>query len=147
MEEQKREYEYLLIRPDATMERRRGSQNGGELQEAIGGGPLECVALDRAHAGYLDEEGKLKGFPVNPVATELWKRLRGLPEHFPDTVNGNFLICGCLNEDGENDGYDYTVSDEVERLAWLLCIECRIAWRAAFSKEWARTEDSYEEAE
>jgi hypothetical protein len=35
------------------------------LQSAIGGGYIEMIRVDSTLHGYIDEEGKLKGLPLN----------------------------------------------------------------------------------
>lgn len=47
------------------------------LQAAIGGGSIETVPYFGIYDGqecvaFVDEEGKLKGFPLNHTATALW---------------------------------------------------------------------------
>ena len=64
-----------------------------ELQKAIGGGWIEIVKTRDGRLMVLDEEGKLKGFPVNRVAT-------GLYQHgAQDPIVGDVLVC----EDGDID--------------------------------------------
>ena len=58
-----------------------------ELQKAIGGGYIEIVRTRDNRLMVIDEEGKLKGFPVNPVATAMY---RYGPE---DPIVGDVLVC------------------------------------------------------
>ena len=58
-----------------------------ELQKAIGGGFIQVVKTLDGRIMVLDEEGKLKGFPVNPAATALY--VHGLL----DPIVGDVLVC------------------------------------------------------
>ena len=44
-----------------------------EMKKAIGGGLIEIVHTKDGRLMVIDEEGKLKGFPVNQVATALYR--------------------------------------------------------------------------
>jgi hypothetical protein len=62
----------------------------GELQAAIGGGYIETVPYLTRYEGkscvaFCDEEGKLKGQPVNDRATALWRF---------GSIRGSDLLCG-----------------------------------------------------
>ncbi len=59
-----------------------------EMQQAIGGGYIEIVHTRDGRLMVLDEEGKLKGFPVNPVATGLYVYGN------QDPIVGDALVCG-----------------------------------------------------
>ena len=58
-----------------------------ELQKAIGGGYIEIVHTKDGRLMVMDEEGKLKGFPVNPVATGLYRY------GSQDPIVGDVLVC------------------------------------------------------
>lgn len=58
-----------------------------EMQKAIGGGWIEIVHTKDGRLMVLDEEGKLKGFPVNLVATALY--IYGSQ----DPIVGDVLLC------------------------------------------------------
>ena len=58
-----------------------------EMQKAIGGGYIQIVHTKDGQLMVLDEEGKLKGFPVNPVATDLY--VYG----DQDPIVGDVLVC------------------------------------------------------
>ena len=58
-----------------------------ELKKAIGGGYIEIVKTRDGRIMVLDEEGKLKGFPINRVATALY--LYGAQ----DPIVGDVLVC------------------------------------------------------
>ena len=58
-----------------------------ELQKAIGGGYIEIVHTRDGRLMVIDEEGKLKGFPVNRVAAALY--VYG----DRDPIVGDVLVC------------------------------------------------------
>ena len=58
-----------------------------ELQKAIGGGYIEVVHTKDGRLMVIDEEGKLKGFPVNHVATALYRY------GSQDPIVGDVLVC------------------------------------------------------
>jgi hypothetical protein len=63
------------------------SSGYNEIRANLDGGWLEAVPLPPHRTGitaYCDEEGKLKGLPVNLVASAL----------FGQTLNGNVVIVG-----------------------------------------------------
>lgn len=66
------------------------------------GGWIECVHL--ANLGGVDmwvnEEGKLDGLPVNPIATLAWIRDYGMT----DVIVGNVVFTGGADEEGETLG-------------------------------------------
>jgi hypothetical protein len=58
-----------------------------EMREYIGGGYIEIVTChDRQRLMVLDEEGKLKGLPVNILASTIY----GNPY---DVICGDVLVC------------------------------------------------------
>jgi hypothetical protein len=58
-----------------------------ELKKAIGGGYIQIVQTRDNRLMVIDEEGKLKGFPVNPVATALYRY------GAQDPIVGDVLVC------------------------------------------------------
>jgi len=81
---------------------------------AIGGGYLEAIPMGEGHAAYIDEEGKLKNLPINPVASFLWyKRLRPMD----DFLVGDCVIVRSVNDEGELDGEDYSPLPEIRETA------------------------------
>jgi hypothetical protein len=80
------------------------------LKEAIGGGYIEAVpGFESIRIGargkrercvaFCDEEGKLKGMPLNEIATTMWIRARaptwgqhGLPHFPPDVLCGPVVV-------------------------------------------------------
>ena len=68
------------------------------LQEAVGG-YIEAVGLSSYEATmYVNEEGLIRGLPMNPLASEIAGQL----------LVGDVVIVGPTNEDGEDTG----LSDE-----------------------------------
>lgn len=85
------------------------------LQEEVGGF-IEWVNLDGDCGVYVNEEGKLLGLPVNPLATKFIKlsRLNAPTEsmvsrRFDDFIIGPMVVCG--NPDG--DGNDTSVPEKL----------------------------------
>ena len=58
-----------------------------ELKKAIGGGFIEIAHTQDGRIMVIDDEGKLKGFPVNPVATALYVYGE------QDPIVGDVLVC------------------------------------------------------
>jgi antibiotic biosynthesis monooxygenase (ABM) superfamily enzyme len=65
-----------------------------QMQEAVEG-YIECVTLDGFEM-WVNEEGKLRGLPVNEVATALWESVYGAT----DVIVGNVLITGMADDEG-----------------------------------------------
>jgi hypothetical protein len=75
-----------------------------DLKAAIGGGYIEAVpyfwtvdhrGVEHRCVAFCDEEGKLKGMPVNPFATALWdlaiRRVKGVGCE-PDFLVGRIAV-------------------------------------------------------
>ncbi len=83
-----------LYRPDGTAKEYPPPTDGfsyslAELKAAIGGGHLEFLGLGDGRLMVFDEEGKLKGFPINEAAT-----LLAQPRLGPgDYLVGDVLVC------------------------------------------------------
>jgi len=65
------------------------------LQEAVGG-LIQAVDLTPSLTMWCNEEGKLIGLPVNPVATAMWTRYFGET----DVIVGDVVFTGGCDEDG-----------------------------------------------
>lgn len=70
-----------------------GALTADQLREAIGGGYFQMVKCNPKVTGgynryYCDDEGKLKSFPINPVATQL--STYTAPD---DVLVGDVLFC------------------------------------------------------
>jgi hypothetical protein len=61
-----------------------------ELRAAIGGGYIEHVTLADGRAMICDEEGHLKGLPLNKLASVLYYQAGGVPGC---PVVGDVLVC------------------------------------------------------
>ena len=86
------------------------------LKPLLDGGWLEVIGGDNWSA-YLDEEGKIKGLPVNGRATRLarhlgWRGMQG------DVLCGPVIFLGPPDEEGE----DTSVPDHVRVIATALGI-------------------------
>lgn len=68
------------------------------LKDAIGGGWLEPIS-GRGWSAYCDEEGKIKGLPVNVRATRL-ARLLGW--HTQDILVGPVVFLGPVDNEGDD---------------------------------------------
>lgn len=83
-----------IIRTDGTIESYL-PKNGKdfkleELKKAIGGGYIEMIQEpERRVLMVIDDEGKLKGFPLNPIATAVWESWYGPT----DVIVGDALLC------------------------------------------------------
>jgi hypothetical protein len=72
------------------------------LQMAVGG-LIEAKTLESGYTLIMNEEGKLKGLPINERATEIW--LANFP-NFPDVILGDVIIAGGYDDEGEQLGLD-----------------------------------------
>ena len=89
----------VSIRPDGTVQRVDIENSLNGLNGQLDGGHIEYVrfVIDHVHA-YVDEEGKLKGLPMNDKATRV---VRYFGMNRPDEIIvGPMIICG---DDGEGD--------------------------------------------
>lgn len=83
------------------------------LRAAIGDGWLEhvCLDADKGTHLYVDEEGKLKGQPVNWLATTLWRDHQGIGA---DVLCGTAVVLGGT-PDGEEADCPQDIIDNVLR--------------------------------
>jgi hypothetical protein len=86
-----------------------------EAIRAIVGGDLQSLPFMRGTAAYIDEDGKAKaGLAPNLLATQLMRKLG--PGLFPgDHIVGVFLVVGDHDPDGEADGCEHDVPEDVIR--------------------------------
>lgn len=92
-------FTYAIIKADGThsVQMSENAPDYDTLNRAVGGW-LEGVALVGVTA-YVNEEGKLKGLPVNALATRLAHRDEAI---YPqDTINGDMIVLGALDDEGE----------------------------------------------
>jgi hypothetical protein len=67
------------------------------LQKSVGGW-VQAIESDSGDITFwCNEEGKLTGLPVNPVATAMWTRYFGET----DVIVGNVVFTGGCDEEGE----------------------------------------------
>lgn len=78
-----------------------------DMQKAVGG-YIERIPLPNA-CGYVNEEGRINGLPLNPRATKLWYKALGLSdfgkalaEEDGHSLCGPLLIMGLEDVEGEN---------------------------------------------
>ena len=104
----------LIISPDEAFKARLTNigTDLDSMQAAIGGGWLEVIS-GTGWSAYCDEEGKIKGLPINVRATRL-ARLLGWP--VGDTLSGTVVFFGPTEEQGD----DTDVTDLVTGSAALL---------------------------
>lgn len=68
-----------------------------DLQKAVNG-YIEGISLGGTLFGYINEEGKLRGLPINQLATRFWKSRRGVD----DVICGNLVVVGVADKDGND---------------------------------------------
>jgi len=66
------------------------------LKDLVGGW-IESIPMPMNCHAFINEEGKLIGLPINPLATTLYN----LAVHGSDMVAGNAVVFGPPNEDGD----------------------------------------------
>lgn len=90
----------LVINPDGvTYVVNLAKADLASVQACIGGGYIEGVPHDGGHA-YVDEEGKIKGLPHNPGATDLLLALGWEP--YPlDSICGPAVFFGPWDGNGD----------------------------------------------
>lgn len=76
------------------------------IRDAVGG-YIEAAPTAASIVIYLDEEGKIKGLPLNPFADALW----ALVDEFGCLADGDFLVgpvvvTGPYDDEGENTPLD-----------------------------------------
>ena len=88
------------------------------------GGYIEAVQMDERHVAYIDEEGKLKRLPPNPVATLMWRIWH---PHVTDILCGPCLIVGRVHpKTGEVDGEDHEYDQAILTLARSIARPMRV---------------------
>ena len=104
----------LVVEPNGSVRKVNDLADLDTLRGLVGGGWLEGVSPDGRWTprwmAYVDEEGKIKGLPINVAATTLAKRL-GWPEG--DYLVGTVVFVGPADEEGD----DTDVPDLVVREA------------------------------
>jgi len=78
------------------------------LQEAVGGW-VQAVDFTPDLTLWCNEEGKLQGLPINPMATFLWEKYFG----FTDVICGNVIFTGGTGDEGETLGLNEETAKEL----------------------------------
>ena len=95
----------VKISPDGTVEYLEVSDNSADqykqINSQLGGDYLEGLQLSSSAFAYIDEDGKMKELPPNPIATELCAQL-GTGLSRSDFISGTMMIFGAADKDGEN---------------------------------------------
>lgn len=87
------------------------------LAAEIGEGWLEGISGDDWSA-YLDEEGKIKGLPINERATRLARALGWDPSHV-DLLVGPVVFLGPVDEEGDETDVTAQVIDRASLWGYL----------------------------
>lgn len=74
----------MILHPDRTMEEKPVTTKLAELQSLVGG-YIEFVRFDDGSAMIVNEEGRLRGLPVNPIASYI-AAIKGNPCHLVGSV-------------------------------------------------------------
>ena len=85
-----------------------GESQLDKLQEAVGGW-VQAVDFTPNLTIWVNEEGKLIGLPINPMATFLWEKYFGLT----DFICGNVIFTGGTGEEGETLGLNEETAKEL----------------------------------
>jgi hypothetical protein len=105
---------YLIVAVDSTTTTHEGTPSLADLQSAVGG-YIEAIRLqsdDLSAVLWVNEEGKLRGLPVNVKATRLARLYGNIGE---DTIVGAVAVSGPEDEDGEITGLPDEWPDSVVR--------------------------------
>lgn len=98
----------LQITPEGILNELALNENGeGQLDvlQAGVGGWVQAVDLSESLTLWVNEEGKLDGLPINPIATRIWEAVFGAGT---DIIVGNAIFTGGTGDEGETLG----LSDE-----------------------------------
>jgi hypothetical protein len=86
-------------------------QEEGQLEQLQGvvGGWVQAVDFTDNLTIWVNEEGKLVGLPINPMATFLWEKYFGLT----DFICGDVIFTGGTDEEGATLGLDEETAKEL----------------------------------
>ena len=111
---------YIVINPDNTVTLHAAQEVTYDLLSETVGGYIEGVPIPGCSA-YINEEGKIKGLPVNHVATVLAKKCGAI---FPeDYIVGPMILVGEVNEEGDDTPLDLAVFAEKLRETYGLTLD------------------------
>src|SRR5262245_31873406 len=103
----------LVVNTDGQMTVEEPDDFGLEYLRGKVGGWIEAIGDRASWSAYLNEEGKLDGLPVNPMADQLaqqlgWQYLPG------DFLVGNVVFCGPPDGAGEDTSVpDFVLAESV----------------------------------
>ncbi len=81
-----------------------------KLQEAVGG-LVQAVDFTPNLTIWVNEEGKIIGLPINPMATFLWEKYFGLT----DFICGNVIFTGGTGDEGETLGLNEETAKDLRK--------------------------------
>jgi len=81
-----------------------------ELQEAVGGW-VQAVDFTPQLTIWVNEEGKLHGLPINPMATFLWEKYFGLTDY----ICGNVIFTGGTDDEGYTLGLNEETAEQLRK--------------------------------
>jgi hypothetical protein len=81
------------------------------LSDSVGG-MIECVSLSDKIDMWINEEGKVYNFDLNPLATAIWEHKYGKT----DIIVGDVILTGGVDEEGETLG----LSDDIFEKLWTV---------------------------
>lgn len=79
-----------------------------QLQGVVGGW-VQAVDFTERLTIWVNEEGKLVGLPINPMATFLWEKYYGKT----DVICGDVILTGGVDDEGETLGLDEETAKEL----------------------------------
>ena len=101
----------IKISPDGTVELLEIPSSLDSLQSQVEGF-IEFLDVDGKLAAIINEEGKLKGLPHNPIATAFAQQHCGIAPY--DIIVGNMLLVGS-NDEGDTIDVPNTAMELVQR--------------------------------
>ena len=105
----------LLINEDGTTQKI-DYTDYKELQKFVGGW-IEGIHIGKNGFAYIDEEGKLKKKPINPLATKIWhESLRKNNLTTNDFIVGKMILTGPADDDGNDTDITNETLEMVESL-------------------------------
>lgn len=111
----------LLIPADLTLPIKEVQADGlRDLQALVGGYIQDMPHQHERVSVWGDEEGKIKGRPINARATTVWAILNAMPERdLRDTLNGDIAVFGFDPDEGEDLDLDPVTKALIESIAEL----------------------------
>lgn len=100
----------IVIKPGEAPVVKQLDDNG--IKAELDGGWLESIPFTENALAFMDEEGKMKGLPINELATKLCERYQiGL--HPGDVIVGTFIIVGPADMEGELTHVPQTLVEQI----------------------------------